>query len=49
MDKLTPELARILKKRIAAALDKAKYYPATVDPELLAAEVIAPYLPKEKS
>ena len=44
MDKLTPELHRILLKRITKALRKARYEPAAVmDEEAAAAEVLRPY------
>lgn len=48
MDRLTPELHRILLKRITAAIEKAKYYPALVTPKVTAAEVLRPYLPLEE-
>jgi hypothetical protein len=47
MDKLTPELHRILLKRITAALEKAKFDPATVagweGPARVAEEILRPY------
>lgn len=42
-DKLTPELHRVLLKRIASAVYKAKYYPANVDEHAVAEEVLRPY------
>lgn len=46
MERLTPELSRILQKRIVKALDRVKYYPASA-PDLheIAAEVLRPYQP----
>ena len=46
MKPLTAEQARVLKKRITKAIDKAKYYPAFSDPETMAADVVRPYLPR---
>lgn len=47
MDKLTPELHRILLKRMTKALTTARYEPAKcVNPADVAAEVLAPYAPK---
>lgn len=43
MEHLTSELHRILLKRISKALHKAKYEPASVDPETVAAEVLRPF------
>lgn len=49
MDRLTEEQYRVLLKRITEALEKAKYYPATVKgwegPERVAKEVLRPYGP----
>lgn len=46
---LTPEQHRILMKRITAALEKAKYYPSTVNgwdgPAKVADQVLRPYSP----
>jgi hypothetical protein len=52
MTRLTPEQYRVLLKRITAALDNAKYKPATVGgwdgPALAAEEVLRPYAPLPK-
>jgi hypothetical protein len=52
MFRLTPEEYRVLLKRITAALDRAKYHPATVGgwdgPGKAAEEVLRPYAPLEK-
>ena len=45
---LRPELHRILLKRITAAITKAKYYPAEVDPAKAAVEVLRPYVWRDK-
>lgn len=49
MDKLTPELVRVLTIRIEKAIRKARFYPAlTRDTKGVAEEVLRPYLPVEK-
>lgn len=48
MDKISEEFARILEKRIRRALEKAKYYPATVDINAAAREVVRPYIEGSK-
>jgi hypothetical protein len=49
MARLTPEQYRVLLKRITKALDKAKYYPASVGgvegPAKAAEAVLLPYAP----
>ena len=44
LEKLSPEMARILVMRIEKALTKARYYPAEVDPPMDAYRVIEPYV-----
>jgi hypothetical protein len=47
MEKLSSELTRILQKRIASAIERARYYPATMkDHQKAAFDVIKPYLKK---
>jgi len=41
--KLSPELERVLLKRITAAIERAKYYPASITPSVAAKEVLRPY------
>jgi hypothetical protein len=46
MDRLTPELARILRKRIRKLVEKARYYPAKCyHMDKVTEDVIRPYLP----
>ena len=46
MDRLTPELHRILLKRVRRVVERARYYPATVlDMDAAAAEVLRPFAP----
>ncbi len=45
MEKLNSELHRILLKRVTAALERAKYYPATVTPPAEAEKVLRPWAP----
>lgn len=48
MQTLNPETARVLVKRIAKAIEKARYYPAEVmDHQAAAEDVVRPYLRKE--
>ena len=50
MNKIDPELSRVLRKRIVSALLKAKYYPAQLDnAESIAKEIVRPYLETEKA
>ena len=48
MDNLTPEQYRVLQKRIAKALEKAKYSPGDMgyDLDQLAIDVVWPYRPR---
>lgn len=47
MQKLSHELHVILLKRIAKAIDEARYYPASAaNPGAVAAEVLRPYAPR---
>lgn len=49
MRPLTTEMHRVLEKRIAKAIDKARYYPAdpaVIDHHAAAAEVLRPYAPR---
>lgn len=49
MKPLTEEMHRVLLKRIASAIGKARYEPGTVrDEAAAAAEVLRPYAPREK-
>lgn len=49
MNKIDPELSRVLRKRIVNALLKAKYYPAQLDnAESVAQSIVRPYLETEK-
>ena len=48
MKPLTPEMHRVLLKRIEKAIHKAKYDPAKTDPAEAAKEVLRPYAPREE-
>lgn len=50
MEKVGPELERILVKRITALVDKARYYPAKVmDAKKAAYDVVKPFLEKQNA
>ena len=47
LEKLSPEMERILVMRIEKVLTKARYYPAEVDPKMDAYRVIEPYVTRK--